>query len=154
MREYGSLRRGGFQILAIRMMAQMDEIRGFDVVFYRLRSQLNDICCSRPPACDPVWLCKFACYTGAVRQMRQLAVAFRDMCVVPRKGNVYLNDLIMRLDAAVMFECSIYLAVAMSLHARLGDHSPLAVLGGDIIPLCVPRLIYDPVGRWQMVMNG
>ena len=153
IRVYSSWRRGGVRVLSTRIIAQIDEIRGLDAVFHRLRSQLDDICCGRPPSYDPAGLCKFACYVGMVGQMRQGAVDFRDQCILPHTGKVYLNDLIARLDAIVSLEQSIWLAAAMSLHARLGECSPLSVLGVDMLPLCMPRLIYDPVGSWSMIIN-
>ena len=150
---YGSRRRGAYRVFTVRIMAQIDEIRGLDAVFHRLRSQLQDICCDRCPSYDPAGLCRFACYVGMVGRMRRIAVDFRDQCVLPYTGKVYLNDLIMQLDAVVSLEQSIWLAAAMSLHARLGRCSPLSVLGADILPLCMPRLIYEPVGSWSTIIN-
>lgn len=150
---YGARRRGRYRVLTMRIMAQIDEIRGSDAVFDRLRSQLEDICCGRLPSYDPAGLCTFARCVGMVGRMRRLALDFRDKCMLPSTGKVYLSDLIVRLDAVVSLEQSIWLAAAMSLHARLGKCSPLSALGADVLPLCMPRLIYEPVGSWLTIIN-
>jgi hypothetical protein len=66
---------------------------------------------------------------------------------------MYLSELIVMLDGVIGTEQSISLAVAMALHPRLGDASPLAVLGADLLPLCVPRMVFSPVGNWMQVLN-
>jgi len=145
-------RRDGFNLCTIRLLAQIEEIRGIDVAFHHLRTQLEDICCYRRPSQDPAGLCKFVCKVGLVQRMLRLATDFRDTCLLSNRGRSYLDDLIAALVAVVLKEQLIRLAVAMALHPRLGEFSSLSVLGADIIPLCVPRLIQKPVNSWSMVM--
>jgi hypothetical protein len=143
-----------YRVCVIRVLAQIEEIRGMDTVFLRLKAQLEDIRCNRQTTYSPLGLCRFACSVGLVGRMRQMAVAFRDVCVLKKRGVAYLNELILRLDALVESEREIGLAVAMALHPRLGQSSALAVLGCDLLPLCLPVVVCSPIGSWRLLMDG
>ncbi len=57
------------------------------------------------------------------------------------------------VGALIQSERCMRLAVAMALHARLGAESGLAVLGNDVLVLCVPTVVCEPIGTWNMLLN-
>jgi hypothetical protein len=143
----------GFRVGVIRIIAQIEEMRGYDTVFCRVRSQLEDISRGVPTSYTPSGLCKFACSVGLVKRMRAMAVSFRVNCTLKRGMFRYLDELILRLDRVVAMENGVALAVAMALHSRLGASSMLAMVGADLLPLCIPVVICKPIGGWHDLLD-
>lgn len=142
-----------FRVGVIRIVAQIEEMRGYDTVFCRIRAQLEDISSGVPTSYTPSGLCKFACSVGLVKRMRTVAISFRVNCMLKRSMFRYLGELILRLDRVVEVENEVGLAVAMALHSRLGASSLLAMLGADLLPLCIPSVICKPIGSWRDLLD-
>ena len=143
----------GFRVGVIRIVAQIEEMRGYDAVLHRIRLQLEDINRGVPAAYTPSGLCKFACSVGLVKRMRAIAVSFRTECLMKHSLYLYLDQLIVRLDRIVGAENEVWLAAAMALHPRLGASSMLATLGTDLLPMCIPSVICKPIGSWRDLMD-
>ena len=145
--------RSGYRLWIVRMQAQIESIRGTDVVFQRLRSQIEDLNSFRAVSYTPEGLCKFACNVGMVDRMLHLAERFSDECYLAFAGRRYLGELISMLEHILESERERRLAVAMALHARLGGMSGLGGLGGDLLPLCIPSIMSPPIGTWERPLD-
>ena len=149
----GPAARNRFRVCIVRMQAQIESIRGTDVVFHRLRSQLEDLNSNLAASYTPTGLCRFACSVGMVEQMLQLALRFRVECFLVKESGQYLAELIALLRGVLWTEQQLRLAVAMALHVRLGAASMLGGLGADLLPLCVPTIICKPIGTWNSLLD-
>jgi hypothetical protein len=149
----GPAARNRFRVCIVRIQAQIEAIRGTDVVFHRLRSQIEDLNSSLAVSYTPTGLCRFACSVGMVEQMLQLALRFRVECFLVKESRLYLGELIALLRGVLWTEQQLRLAVAMALHARLGAASALGALGVDLLPLCVPTVICKPIGTWTLLLD-
>ena len=139
--------------LKLRIRLQVRQIRGVDSIFFRLYGEVLAItCCMRSPSLDAmVWL---ATETGSVDRMRSLALDFGAKFAGQNSAVVaYMAQLTFALDGHKRTERRSLLAVAMALHPRLGDASPLAQLGQDLLPLCLPRAC-EPLLGWRDVLDG
>lgn len=139
-----------------RIAAQIESIRGRDVIFHRLYSQVREVDCGGQRAsCSPVEMCRFACSLGLVEHTAQLALRIRDECRIGAPGRMYLNALLLRLQAVIAWEQGARLAVAMALHPRLGASSGLACLASDLLLLCLPPSVQcEPIVSWSSVLLG
>ena len=148
-------RSGGFRLSIVRMQAQIESIRGTDVVFQRLRSQIEDLNSARAVSYTPEGLCKFACNVGMVERLLHLAERFSEECYLAFASRRYLGELIPMLERILETERGRRLAVAMALHARLGggDACGLAGLGEDLLPLCIPSIMSPPIGTWERPLD-
>lgn len=149
----GSLASCGFRVCITRIRAQIESIKGLDVVFCTLRSQIEELNGFRATSYTPFALCKFACSLGMVERMLSMVLRFREQCALTTRGRKYLDELAALLGALIQSERCMRLAVAMALHARLGAESGLAVLGNDVLVLCVPTVVCEPIGTWSMLLN-
>ena len=148
----GSLASFGFRICITRIRAQIESIRGLDVVFCTLRSQIEEINGFRPASYTPLAMCKFACSVGMVKRMLLMTLRFKDRCALTSRSRKYLDELSILLGTLISTERGVRLAVAMALHERLGAMSGLAVLGNDLISLCIPTAVCEPIGTWSMLL--
>ena len=146
--------RVGFRLSIVRMQAQIESIRGTDIVLQRLRSQIEDLNSHRDVSYTPEGLCKFACNVGMAERMLHLAERFSDECYLAFASRHYIGELICLLEHVLKTERERRLAVAMALHARLGGGSELAALGGDLLPLCIPSIMSPPIGTWAQLLDG
>ena len=136
----------------LRIRLQVRQIRGVDTIFFRLYGEVLAIsCCLRPPSLDA--MVQFAADTCSVSRMRSLAYEFGKKFA---GKNGAIVDFMARLGATLAElehkERQRLLAVAMALHPRLGDASPLAQLGQDLLPLCLPHAC-EPLLGWRDVLG-
>lgn len=150
----GPTARRRFRVSIVRMLAQIETIRGTDVVLHRLRSQLEDLNSNLAVSYTPLGLCKFACSVGMVERMMQLAIQFGESCYLAKASRSYLDELVRLLKAVLLSEYRIRIAVAMALHHRLGAGSGLGVIGPDLLPMCIPTVICKPIGTWSPLLDG
>ena len=141
-----------FRVCVTRIMAQIDSIRGVDVIFNRLRVQIEALNGKRMASYTPSAFCRFACRVGMVERTLSLAHQFKDECDISRQSRSYLYELIIRLNEVVRTEQQVRLAVAMALHSRLGASSGLGLLGGDLLPLCIQSPVCKPIRSWHSLI--
>ncbi len=153
LRRRGYFSRRSFYVCMDRLGAQLDTIRGLDVVFHRLFSQITRLNSGRQVSCPVEWMCRFARRIGQVEHMASLANRVRGECALSDQAKWYLDRLILLLNGVLIAELGVRLAVAMALHPRLGSGSILSSLGGDLLPLCIPSLVCEPVGLWQTALS-
>jgi hypothetical protein len=139
-------RPGGFKKVQLcRLSFQADQIRGVDVASVHLLTQLDVLG-------DPEQMCVFACEMGCAERTKSLALALRTQYAdCPRRR--FLDELIGRFDRTETRARESCLAVAMALHSRLGQASPLAVLGLDLLPRCLPEYGSPPLNSWSGVLG-
>jgi hypothetical protein len=142
-------------VLVFRMRMQAKMADGIDVVYSRVYAEVVAVLgFTRAPLSTDA-MCQFARDVGAVDRMRELAIAFRHKFTAsattttktqqsPRVAR-YMSELVVSLDHLQQDETDRLIAVAMSLHSRLGDRSSLACIGGDVLPLCVHRTVCAPL---------
>jgi hypothetical protein len=157
-----------------RLLAQIDSIRGRDVVFHRLCAQidrLNKKSDLKKKSTDTdddhqhVALAvretvQFACSIGHVERMAHLARRIRDECnpatLVSASSSEFLHRLIHTLHRLLSDERDARLALGMALHPRLGAGAGIASLGEDVLLLCVgwSSAVSEPVATWRDVVDG
>jgi hypothetical protein len=142
-------------VLVFRMRMQAKMADGIDVVYSRVYAEVVAVLgFTRAPLSTDA-MCQFARDVGAVDRMRELAIAFRHKFTAsattttktqqsPRVAR-YMSELVVSLDHLQQDETDRLIAVAMSLHSRLGDRSSLACISGDVLPLCVHRTVCAPL---------
>ena len=136
----------------IRLRSQIKQIKGVDAVFSKIyREVLAIVHRMRDPLSIEV-MGHFAMSCGAVDRMRTLAVELR-VKFRSRSAVRYLTGLETALAGAQSMEYDRLIAVAMAMHPRLGALSPLACVGRDLLPHCVPRLMEEPLLGWRDVVN-
>ena len=149
----GSLASCGFRVCITRIRAQIESIRGLDVVFCTLRSQVEELNGFRTASYTPIAMCKFACSVGMVERMLLMALKFKEQCALTARSRKYIDELAVLLGTLISTERGIRLAVGMALHERLGAESGLAVLGNDLLSLCIPTAVCEPIGTWSMLLE-
>jgi hypothetical protein len=142
-------------ILVFRMRMQAKQINGVDVVYSRLYAEVVAALGFMRSPLSVDAMCQFARDIGAVDRMRELAIAFKDKFTALQSFRVvrYMSELVTTLDNMQLVEDGRLIAVAMSLHPRLGGCSLLACVGPDIIPRCVYRTIYAPLCGFRNVLG-
>jgi hypothetical protein len=129
-------------VLKLRIRLQVWQIRGVDSIYFRLFGEVLAIVHSiRAPSLDA--MVQLAADAGMVARMQSLA---SDFCVKFAGRNCAVVDFMTQLGAAL--QPTERVAVAMALHPRLGGASPLAMLGPDLLPLCLPRA-REPLLGWR-----
>jgi hypothetical protein len=151
-------------VLVFRMRMQAKMADGIDVVYSRVYAEVVAVLgFTRAPLSTDA-MCQFARDVGAVDRMRELAIAFRHKFTAsattttktqqsPRVAR-YMSELVVSLDHLQQDETDRLIAVAMSLHSRLGDRSSLACISGDVLPLCVHRTVCAPLRGLRDVLLG
>jgi hypothetical protein len=144
---------GSFRVRLERLDAMIQSIGGIDVVFHRIQYQILLHRDCRPPSYTPSQLCRFACSIGRVEHMAHLARRIVNECVRSGSEKRYLTQLVRSLDGVLSAELEVRLAVGMALHPRLGAASGLAVLGSDLLPMCIHSSICRPICSWQLLLE-
>ena len=134
-------------VLVFRMRMQAKLINGIDIVYSRVYAEAVAVSGSTRSPLSTGAMCQFARDVGAVDRMRELAIAFKQKFTASSSFRVarYMSELVTSLDDLREDEERRLVAVAMSLHLRLGGRSQLACIGGDVLPLCVHRTICTPL---------
>ena len=143
----------------LRLSASTHELGGVDVVYKRLNFQMVALCRDVDPAATPRKLCEYAFDIGRPNHMLWMARVFLDW-FMRRSGNQrcrwhireYLHSLINVIVATQRRSVERNVALAMGLHARLGSGALIAVLGPDIVPMCIAAG-QVPVASWRDVMG-
>ncbi len=152
-RRKGLFLKHSFHVSTVRIAACIESIRGVDIAFHHLRVQLEELNGGHLAWFTPASLCRLACNVGMVSRMSHLAKRFRSECCIGKQGVLYLDQLIRQLDDILSFEFQVRLALAMSLHSRLGMAAGVAVLGGDLLPLCISSSVCEPIVIWNEIMS-
>ena len=152
-RRRGCFLKHSFHVATVRIAACIESIRGVDIAFHHLRIQLEELNGGHLSWFTPASLCRFASNVGMVSRMSLLAKRLRSECAIGKQGVLFLDQLVRQLDDILSSEFEARLALAMSLHSRLGVTASVAVLGDDLLPLCFSSSVCEPIAAWHDILS-